>query len=60
MYFATDHVMPAQEANCKLCEYLNNLESHKTRIGNITEWWMKGWRNYDMKPGSLKGWPNNV
>ena len=60
MYYATSNLEPAQEGSCKLCEYLNNLESHKKRYSNITEWWMKGWKNYDMQREDLEGWPRNV
>ena len=60
LYFATDTLAPAHEANCKLCEYLNNLESHKNRYSNITEWWMQGWKNYDMQREDLEGWPRDV
>ena len=34
-YYSTDEFVPVQEANCKLCEYLNNLDDHRKRYGNI-------------------------
>ena len=58
-YYSTTKFVPAQEANCKLCEYLNNLDSHRKRYNNITEWWLKTWRNYNLQPGPLDGWPRN-
>ena len=58
-YYATKKLVPAQEANCKLCEYLNNLDSHRKSYNNIIEWWLKGWRNYNLQPGPLEGWPRN-
>ena len=30
-YYSTDEFVPVQEANCKLCEYLNNLDDHRKR-----------------------------
>ena len=60
MYYSTDKFVPVQEANCKLCESLNNLETHKKHYGNLIKWWMKGWRNYDMEPSSLKGWSHKI
>ena len=58
-YYSTTKLVPAQEANCKLCEYLNNLDSHRKNYNNIIEWWLKSWRNYNLQPGSLEGWPRN-
>ena len=58
-YYSTGKLVPAQEANCKLCEYLNNLDAHRKSYNNIMKWWLKNWRNYDMQPSPLKGWPIN-
>ena len=56
-YYSTDKYVPVQEANCKLCEYLNNLDHHRKSYGNIFKWWLNKWRNFDMKPTPLGGWP---
>ena len=56
-YYSTDKYVPVQEANCKLCEYLNNLDDHRKSYGNIFKWWLNKWRNFDMKPTPLEGWP---
>ena len=58
-YYSTDSMVPTQEANCKLCEYLNNLDGHRNTYENIIEWWLKGWKNFDLKPSPLDGWPRN-
>ena len=58
-YYSTDKMVPAQEANCKLCEYLNNLDAHRNSYDNIIKWWLKNWKNFGIKPTPLKGWPRN-
>ena len=56
-YYSTNKYVPVQEANCKLCEYLNNLDDHKKSYGNIFKWWLQKWRNFGMRPTPLEGWP---
>ena len=56
-FYSTDKFAPAKEANCKLCEYLNNLDDHRKSYDNIINWWLKNWRNFDMVPTPLEGWP---
>ena len=58
-YYSTDYSVPAQEANCKLCEYLNNIDDHRRSYDNIIKWWLKNWKNFGIKPAPLKGWPRN-
>ena len=56
-FYSSHKFVPAQEANCKLCEYLNNLDEHRNSYDNIIKWWLKNWKNDDFKPTPLKGWP---
>ena len=53
MYYSTHKLVPAQEANCKLCEHLNNLDSHRKSYSNIFNWWLEKWRNWYLKASSL-------
>ena len=56
-YYCSDRFGPPKEANCKLCEYLNNLDDHRNSYDNIIKWWSKGWRNYGLSETPLEGWP---
>ena len=56
-YYSTDKFESAQRANCKLCEYLNNLDGHRNSYDNIIQWWLKKWRNFGISPTPLKDWP---
>ena len=58
-YYSTGKLVPAQEANCKLCAYLNNIDSHRKSYKNIIEWWLKNWRNFGIERGLLNRWPTN-
>ena len=45
-YLRTSKLAPIQEANCKLCEYLHTLNSHRKSYSNIFDWWLQNWRNW--------------
>ena len=54
-YYSTHKLVETQNANCKLCEYLNNLDSHRKTYNNIAEWWLQNWRNWDITAKKLDG-----
>ena len=45
-YYSTSRLDEAQQANCKLCEYLHTLDYHRKTYTDIRRWWLGHWVDY--------------